>query len=665
MKELPDGIDRKQALLLVLLGVAIVVTPAFGVAVLDYQWEADSGITFEQTQGPDVELGTGLSTDTDNPYPDNHTVDLGSQGTFESNGDTYVRVDQWGSSDQWTQLSALDTSNATLYADLNGRERVGIQGDATAVSYADIAPDNGHVLTVEHATGGTSTITLSGFTDAGDVAVVNADTGSLVEIVSPSNGEITFTASGSTDYEFQTADSVDLSLANPDPIGGQSTSVNELAIDVQTDRDDINTDVEITHNGQTVHTETIQGDTRVTASTSQSQMGVNNWTVTATDELGNSVTEEYQFSVPDEIYVYNETAPSQLVTDASLEITFFGEDRVYTRTATDGVVSMDGLPADQEMTIQVEADNYTTRQTIIRSIHEQQSVYALPENAETVSTRFQLDDPTGRFSSENTRVLVQKPIERDGETVYETVVGDVFGTGEFSTILERDQRYKIEVENTETGEIRELGPYVATTSENVVLEVDQLEYNFEDEEIGYEWGAKYVNQSSGDSAIDFSFAAENGFENLEIEIVERQSGDVIYTDTVASGTEHQVRAPIPDSVDQPNATTYSIRWSATVTNDDGEQTDAEGSVVVGPDGQDLDPEGVPEQILELVAILVILLVAGLFSAVNVGIGGVVTSLVAGLFWFAGFLPGVVSGLMIGGALLLSVMWMARNARGPQ
>ncbi|WP_435551950.1 hypothetical protein [Natrinema sp. CGMCC1.2065] len=660
------GIDRKQAALLVMLGVAIALTPVLVYGALSYTWEAGSGITFEQTDGPSVELGTGVETDSENPFPDDHTVDLSPQGTFHSNNSTYVRVDNWGSDSTWTQLSDINASEAALTADIENRERIVIDGDATAVSYHSIGVGEGHVMTVEHADGGQTQMTVGGFSDSDRVAVIDADTGAILEATDVnSDGEITFATDGSRDLKFESGATVDLSVTDASPTGDLSSAPTELSVDVSSSIDD-EISVDFTLNGETIGSETVSGGSgtaSVSIDSSDTVSGTNTWEVTATDSLNQTVSESHSFQVPDELRIYNESDPDQLVTDdVNVEITFFGsDDTVERRTVSNGTVDMSGLPVDEEYTIQVEADGYITRQTIIRSLYEQQSAFLLPENAETVTSRFELDDPTGQFDQDSTRILIQKPVDRNGSTTYETVVGDVFGTGEFSTVLERDQRYLIEVEDMDSGRIRELGPYVATASENVVLEVDQLDYEFEDEDVGYRWNASYVE---GSDAIDFVYDTDRGFDELEVKIVERGGDTVIASETWTNGESIQERFPVPDEVQNPNATTYRVEWSATVTDPDGEMSDVNGSTVIGP-GLGDPTEGIGDRVLELVAILIILLVAGLFSAANVGIGGVVTSLTAGLFWMLGVLPGVVSGIMIVVALMLSVLWMVRNARGPQ
>jgi len=71
-------------------------------------------------------------------------------------------------------------------------------------------------------------------------------------------------------------------------------------------------------------------------------------------------------------------------------------------------------------------------------------VYLLPDNASTVETRFQVDDPTGQFDSGTTEVLVQRSVERDFdgdgdlESRYTTVAADEAGVAGFTTTLEED-----------------------------------------------------------------------------------------------------------------------------------------------------------------------------------------------------------------------------------
>ena len=197
-------------------------------------------------------------------------------------------------------------------------------------------------------------------------------------------------------------------LSDPDPEDGEQLTTDDVTLEIDVDHPDFETD-----SGETVSvtfyddddselgTDTVTDTGTASTGHDSVEMGANKWYVVAEDSTGKETeTSILTFHTPNELEIRNESDPGQLVTtDADVEVTFFGGGHVETRTTTDGTVDMDGLPLE-EFTVQVEADGYYTRQSIIRSITEQQTVFALPEDADTVSTRFVLDDATGEFTGE-------------------------------------------------------------------------------------------------------------------------------------------------------------------------------------------------------------------------------------------------------------------------
>ena len=444
------------------------------------------------------------------------------------------------------------------------------------------------------------------------------------------------------------------------PDDGIEISDRDVELEVYIEDEDLDLDrgphdVRFYGNGNLIDTKEIHDNGTVSTQWSDPVMGENTWYVEVEDDWENVETSDtWTFTTPSELEIRNESAPDNLVTtDAEVEVTFFGGQHVETRSTTDGTVDMEGLPLE-EFTVQVEADGYHTRQSIIRSITDQQTVYALPEDADTVSTKFVLDDATGEFTGEQTRVFVQKPITRDGQTDYEVVVADEIGSGGYTTRLEQGQRYLIEVENVETGQTRNLGPYVASESETVTLDVGTLEFSFEDEDVGYRWHAEYVNVSDEETAIDFVFESTDAeIDELQWTITERGGDEEVIADEVELGTTFVNERYFVD--DDDNITTYVVEWQTTIDDEE-----IEGSTIVGPDQVPVGIPGVPDNVLHVVTVLLIFLVAGLFSAANVHIGAIVVSLLSGVFWFVGMLPGGVSGILIALALFISVIHMAHT-----
>jgi len=359
---------------------------------------------------------------------------------------------------------------------------------------------------------------------------------------------------------------------------------------------------------------------------------------------------------PMEIELRDETDPDSIVSPSGeAEITFFddGEETVITRSTDDGTLNLTGLPTS-EFTVQVDADGFVSRQTIIRSIFEQQEIYLLPDDEPSSAVQFRLDDPTGQFTEENSRIFIQRPIERDGDTIYRTVAADRIGADGYQTILAQDQRYRIEIENDD-GASRQVGPYVATAdTDTVVLDLDDLEFQFEDEELGYSWTAEHINETAtGEAAIDVAWSADS-IEDLSWTIVNRETGATVATDSVSGPIEmHQERYLLDD--DEWPAS-YAVEWEGTINGEE-----LEGSTVVGPEQVPIDIPGVDEEVLQLASVGLLLIVGGLFSAANVQVGAVVVSLFAGVLWFIGVLGDGVSGILIAVALLIAAIHFVRSS----
>ena len=421
-------------------------------------------------------------------------------------------------------------------------------------------------------------------------------------------------------------------------------------------------DVDIYLNDDLAYSETVTEDGTVEWETSGVVGGTNEWYVTAEDEVGNQITTEtYTFDTPSELEIRNESAPSELVTGTEVDVIFFTDEEAYERTTTDGTIDLEGLPIDEEFTVQISADGFVTREAIIRSVFEQQAVYALPEDVDTVETKFTLDDPTGTFSQENSRVFVKRAVDSGDGLSYETIVADDLGVDGYTTTLEKDQRYVIEVENKDTGEIRRLGPYVASISEQVTLKVDNIQFSYVDEGLGYQWGGEYINDS-GQESVRFSFAMiedEDQFESLSVQIYQRgDETNILLDESYQNQNSITDIALVPENIEGEQNKTFVIEWEATI---DGETV--KGSDIVGPDQIPVGVEGVPDDVMKVVSVFLILIVGGLFSVANVEIGAIVVSLFSGLMWIVGFLPGSVSGILIATALLLSVIMYTRTSGG--
>lgn len=636
----------KRNTVLIVAVLAVLAVPGFVIAQSTFFGTSSGLIEHQAPNGPSI-----LTEDVDyeDPVPiRDGIIDFGHT-TFTGTGD--AEASNFGGD---LTLQNITTSGV-LWANETNLRPVGIHSGLTDVT---IASTDINSTETDITVSGTGNLSVGGFGAGEPVRVERSQSGTTWEIADQ-NGEIKVLVS---DEEITLVEADSPTVTNPKPVD-TITDSSTVTLSAQVDHDDFDAGIAVDLvwqvNGTTVNTTTVTSAGTYSVDTTQFGPGENNWTVTATDPAGQSASASGSFGVPTEIEIRDELTGNLVTTQTDIEVTFFGdEDTVITRTTTNGTVDMSTLPLDQSYTIQVNASGYYERQSFARSVADQHVHYLLNESATAVETEFQLSDPTGEFSPRNSRIFIKKAIELNGTTEFRTIVGDRIGTGSFSTLLERDQRYLIEVEQIETGEIRELGPYVATSSKTVELEVDQIDYGFTGsaDDVGYQWNAEYTNKTT--PAIDFAFDYDGRLERLDVVIYQRGGNETVLFDETYLNFEGtiQERIPIPPSIENPDQATYIVEWNAT------NSPSLRGSATLGKQQLPLGLGGVDDGILSMVGVFIILLVAGLFSAANLSIGAITTSLVAAGLWFIGILPGEVSGLAIAVALLIGVMYHVR--RGP-
>lgn len=239
-----------------------------------------------------------------------------------------------------------------------------------------------------------------------------------------------------------------------------------MAVDV--DHDDF-PDTEVSAdfylNGEHIGSDTVSDAGRANTSLETSvQGGTNNWTVVLEDDYGNQINSSYQFQVPDTLTIYNETAPTENVSDVDVELRFYfegAEQQIVERTSTDGEIDMEGLPIEESFVVVADAEGYHPRRIYVDNLFESQQIYLLPTSEEYVDLTFELEDFTGSYPKENTVLKIERAL--NGE--YRTVEGDFFGaTGQFTSQLQHNTRHQLILVNVETGQERNVGTITPTTS---------------------------------------------------------------------------------------------------------------------------------------------------------------------------------------------------------
>ena len=351
-------------------------------------------------------------------------------------------------------------------------------------------------------------------------------------------------------------------------------------------------------------------------------------------------------ATPSELEVRNEADPDELITEESVTLRarlFADDDFVVEREVTDGTVSLEGVPLDEEIVITVREENadFTYRRILIDSAIQTSEIYLLPTTEPSAEVRFQLQDSTDRFPSESTRLFVEKPITRDftgdgeQETRYQTISGDRVGAdGEFPTILVDSERYRLRIEN-DAGEQRVLGSYTVQGAQVSTLPIGQVEFTADvsegaamqaslqdasdDAEHNHEVRLTYVDGEGETEEIEISIVDENGNE-IRPTTVEQITGSEAYVETF----------PIEDADFDPEENTATVTVEA---ERDFEIETFEQTLGEIPDVFTDVP--INQRMLELMGLASIIAVFGLLVIFNTSIAALVGTGYAGLLVVVG------------------------------
>jgi len=385
------------------------------------------------------------------------------------------------------------------------------------------------------------------------------------------------------------------------------------------------------------------------------------------DDLGSvSATKLNVKQGPAELKVFEEESPSTLVDGITLRVRVFGQESntVIERSVTDGTMDLTGIPSDERLVLTVNEDStndYAYRRIIIESVEQQQEVYLLntTSNPDDVDVVFELQDRTGNYPAESTRLYIEKPITKDfdgdnsNETRYQTVAGDLFGgTGEFVTVLEGEERYRLRIENAQ-GDTRMLGSYTAQLNDRVSLDVGQVSLAASGE-AGYAADLlTFTNDTDGDGYAEqfvrvYYIDAERRTEEFSFTLRNRSAGTVVASDTF-QGSYGEFSAVYKVAENESDAA-YRLTWNATREQADGtdktiSDTEYAGSVPGFWGDIPLDPRWA-----SLIGYVSIVAVAGLIVITEPALGGLAATGWASLLTIIGIVTIPAPALGLGGAL---------------
>jgi len=349
---------------------------------------------------------------------------------------------------------------------------------------------------------------------------------------------------------------------------------------------------------------------------------------------------------PSELQVRNEANPNELVTgNVSLRARLFaGEETVIERPVTDGTVSLEGVPLDEELVITVREENadFTYRRILLDSAIETSSIYILPTTEPSAEVRFQLRDDTGRFDGEDTRFFVEKPITRDydgdgtNETRYETISGDRIGAdGEFPTILVDAERYRLRVQNDD-GEQRVLGSYTVQGARVSPIPIGEVQFE-SDIEQGAAVQAELREAPDGASyEYDIRLVyldTDGGTDSIDVSITNSSGG------AIRPETTEQINTTAPYVETYPITEPFNAEEDTATVTIDAQQTDGTVETYTRQLGAvpDLNVP-IDAQILSMLGVIAIVAVAGLFVILSPPLAALVTPGFAGLLVAVGIVP---------------------------
>lgn len=377
-------------------------------------------------------------------------------------------------------------------------------------------------------------------------------------------------------------------------------------------------------------------------------------------------------TTPSELQVRNEATPSELIDgNATLRARLFPEGgEVVQREVTNGTVSLDGLPLDERIVITVREANadFTYRRILIESAIQTSEIYLLPTNEPSAEVRFQIQDETGRFDSQNTRFFVEKPINRDfdndgsNETQYQVIAGDRVGAdAEFPTILVDSERYRLRVENTD-GEQRVLGSYTVQGATVTTVPIGEVQFTADvDSQPALETSLReapdsasydhevrlvYLDPEGNTSEIDVAITNSTGA-TIRPESTEQLNGtDSAYVETF----------PITDPDWDPERDTATV----SVTAERGfDQLTFEQTLGDIPDV--ISDGAIDTQVMELIGLVSIVAVVGLVVIASPQLAALIGPGYAGLLALIGIVPIPIAAVVLAG--LVGVMINVGSATG--
>jgi hypothetical protein len=656
---------KKKVALTVCFILGFLATPQIlGVFLSSHQSNTTGNVTLQSNSGPNVTVTSGRSIDLSEPFPNDTAIDLDTSDgnvTFISSDRTnFYLTDVTG---PWTNITRFDNPNGVpltispadkRFLQLAPNDIFGIGGGGQlaerckgrcVLKYRDINTTDDGIDIVYDRPYDLGWAVETGYTGSQNVKIVDVDNKTILN--SETRGGVYGLPNGSHRVAIVEQQGAPV-LSNPTPEGPQQTPPANISINVSDPNFDPGENVTLEWSVDGTKTNTTSttsgGKQTITAPKAAQTPGPHTIKVTATDSYGATESDSFSYKNPDDIIIRNETKPSQIITDA-VNLTFYGEDQVYNRSTTTGLANLTNLP-DQDYFVDVRSDGYFKRTIYLPSLFVGRDIYLLNKSVSTIQSRFVLDDPTGQFDS-NSILRVKKPITRNGTTTFREVYGDAFGSEGVTIDLQSDTRYRL-VLRTVDGTVQEVGPYRSDVGETVQVQPGSPTVNVGD--ISETWGtdAQILQNSTGAWKLQFQYSDdENITDSLTVSVYERGN------ESNTLGVDRNF-VDLGTATGQYNMTVNESKKTWVVEYDADRGSDSFTATETVARQNDLT--GNFSAIWKaVIGIGILLISAGLFSALNAGVGGVVVAVEAGVLWWTGWLTGTTTGAGIVIALFIAIV----------
>ena len=309
---------------------------------------------------------------------------------------------------------------------------------------------------------------------------------------------------------------------------------------------------------------------------------------------------------------------------------------------------------------QADADIYLERGTNYSSSpssDDPDNTASVEDDPERYLSRFELQDRTGRYPPPNTTLALRIDVDGDGQT--DLVHRSSFGAANrVGARVKQDRQYQLVIENDD-GDERRLGAWTALGDQLVELQVRAFDFDIPEQ------GGGYVSQASVEDVDDenetellrWQFSdPDEATSRLEVAIYEqdnRSNGLLNRTYTDLGNASYTERL-----TGNQTGKAWVIELNGTRNGERFTSRQVVGETDLAP-GIPLDPF-----YQEMFAVLFLLVLAGVFGGVRAEAGAIIVPMTAGVLFWMGWLPGVVTAGAIAVALFVAVLYRIRATPQP-